>query len=637
MKNRFFLSLIAFVMVLSVDAQCPGCMANLSCGVGSVEPAICPDTLPGGTVLQNYSQDITFFLPHQVPYNVPNIGLVNITVTWVLINSISGLPFGLQWQSGSSNNTFYPSSNPPASEYGCIRICGTPLEAGTFTVTASITAHGTYGLISQNQNFTYNIPMVISSTSVSSTFSMNPSTGCGPTLVSFTTLIASNGNTNYHYAWNFGNGNSSSVENPPAQTYTAPGQYIVSQVTSIVNQQNLSDTVHFSSSDTVIINAIPAISLDNDMNVTSMNTYTLEAGPGYANYLWSTGASTESITVSVSGTYSVTVTSVNSCTASDDINIIFGSSEIALVGTDVSCMGLSDGAVDLTIIGPGPYTYLWSNQATTQDISGILQGSYSVTVFQGSIQAYVQNITINVPPFLNPQFSITDAGCQSCTNGAINMTLTGGVPPYMFGWSNGASTENISGLTPGTYHIYILDSHNCYTYDNITVGYASAVTQYINLPAGWSMFSTYIDPADPAINYLFAAIVNQTVIVKSGDGLVFWPQYGVNNIINLVIGKGYQIKMTSSQVLPVTGPDVVPEDTPIPLPAGWSIIGYLRQNPGLIANIMSQATNNLIIVKNGSGNVFWPQFSLNNIINMNPGEGYQLKMTSAFVLTYPAN
>jgi hypothetical protein len=70
---------------------------------------------------------------------------------------------------------------------------------------------------------------------------------------------------------------------------------------------------------------------------------------------------------------------------------------------------------------------------------------------------------------------------------------------------------------------------------------------------------------------------------------------------------------------------------------GWSMIGYLRNTPANIATLFSPIVSNIIIIKNGNGQVYWPLWSLNAIGNMNPGEGYQSNLTSAQVYTYPAN
>jgi len=727
---------------VSVNAQCPGCLSNMSCGLGSTEPSICPDSLSDGTVGQSYDQDITFFVPQQVAYNVPGVGVVNVNVNWVLITGITGLPYGIEWQSGSSNNTFYPGNNPPDSQYGCVKLCGTPMIAGTYTITAAITAQGSYGLVTQSEQFEFELSINIIAGSSNSGFSMSNISGCDSLQVTFNALIASNGSTDYYYSWNFGNGNTSLLENPPVQNYTVSGTYPVSLNTTIFEEEynitnlnvtqcscndnlispgapdlffvlkqgtnvlyassivnnsytasftfgpvvlnnttytievwdddvlfdpddlcgsvnfigfqagyhtlsnsgltvnftvnHITDSIQLNNNDTVNVYPVPFVNLGNDSNITS-GSITLNAGSGFDNYLWSNGTTIDSLTVSLSGTYSVTVASNFGCTAFDEVNLIFGNSNIDIVTTDVTCTGLTNGSADLTIIGTGPFSYLWSNQATTQDINDLSPGIYSVTVSQGLSVFSTLSIEINVPQPLIPVFAITDAGCETCSDGAIDLSMNGGITPYIFGWSNGASTEDIAGLLPGTYNVYILDNNNCYTYNLATVDFSITGLQIISLVQGWSIFSTYIDPFCPLFDSVFSSLTSQTIIVKNGEGLVFWPQYNINGIGDMAIGKGYQVKMITSQALNISGEVIIPENTPLEVPSGWSIIGYLRQNPGLITDMIYGISSNIRIMKSGGGDVFWPQFNLNTIISMNPGEGYQLNMISADTLTYPAN
>ena len=165
----------------------------------------------------------------------------------------------------------------------------------------------------------------------------------------------------------------------------------------------------------------------------------------------------------------------------------------------------------------------------------------------------------------------------------------------------------------------------------------SWMTQYINLPEGWSIFSTYIDAFEPNLDSVFADIVANVIIVKDGFGLIYWPQWTINTIGSLTIGEGYQIKMLSTDTLGVTGLPVVPELTPIQIPQGWSIIGYLRQSPASIETMLNPIVSEIIIVKNGMGQVYWPSWGVNSIGNMNPGEGYHIKLSTGQTLTYPAN
>lgn len=165
------------------------------------------------------------------------------------------------------------------------------------------------------------------------------------------------------------------------------------------------------------------------------------------------------------------------------------------------------------------------------------------------------------------------------------------------------------------------------------------VSQTIPLVAGWRMISTYVIPDAPNCVDVFADVISHLVIVKSGNGSIYWTNYNLNTIGNVALGQGYQINMSMADTLVVTGVQAVPENVTLSLPASWSILGYLRDVPGNAITMMSPVVNagGLIIMKNGIGSVYWPAYGLNSIGNMNPGEGYQIKLSAATSFTYPAN
>ena len=165
----------------------------------------------------------------------------------------------------------------------------------------------------------------------------------------------------------------------------------------------------------------------------------------------------------------------------------------------------------------------------------------------------------------------------------------------------------------------------------------SITAQNIGLPLGWSYFSIFIDPFVANIDSLCSAISSEVSIAKNDVGGTYWPQFNINQIGNIEIGEGYQIKMNSAQTMEVTGLAISPETTPIIIDMGWSLIGYLRNNPAPIQTMLSPIVSQISIVKTGQGAVYWPQWDVDNIGTMHPGKGYQVNMYSTQTLTYPAN
>lgn len=229
MKYLYFLSII--FLPYWIFSQCPGCMVNTSCVVSPAKPAMCPDTLPPGTALQYYDQDVTFYMPAQ--FVDQGTGLT-VTLNRIEVLAVVGIPPGLQFQSNSPNNNFYPSSNPPQSEHGCAKFCGTPLIPGNYTITVYVKAYVTVLGMNQTADDNFQIPItILPNQSGNSSFTMTNSVGCAPITTTFTPIHQSNGNPQFTYSWNFGNGNMSNLEFPPPQTYSNPGNYVVTLTTTI--------------------------------------------------------------------------------------------------------------------------------------------------------------------------------------------------------------------------------------------------------------------------------------------------------------------------------------------------------------------------------------------------------------------
>ena len=112
--------------------------------------------------------------------------------------------------------------------------------------------------------------------------------------------------------------------------------------------------------------------------------------------------------------------------------------------TNVSIYGTSDGAVDLLVEGGvQSYTFIWSNGESTEDLENIPAGNYYVTVTDNEGETKLDTAMISEPDELNMEAEITDVSTSGGDNGQIGITVSGGVEPYSFNWSDG-STKIIS-------------------------------------------------------------------------------------------------------------------------------------------------------------------------------------------------
>lgn len=223
-----------------------------------------------------------------------------------------------------------------------------------------------------------------------------------------------------------------------------------------------------------LINSITAT--DPNCNGSSTGTITVTASGGngpiqYSNNNGATWQASGNFTNLPQGIYFIKVKD-NFCTVPP-----FGvtiqlkdppllSSNIASI-TNVLCNGLNNGKIDLTVTGgTPPYTFSWTQNnnpfATTEDLINIPGGNYAVTVTDSKGCVTTQNVTVTQPASpLNITGNATNILCNNGATGSIDITVSGGTSPYSFFWSNGATTEDVSGLAAGAYNVLVTDLNGC--------------------------------------------------------------------------------------------------------------------------------------------------------------------------------
>ena len=163
-------------------------------------------------------------------------------------------------------------------------------------------------------------------------------------------------------------------------------------------------------------------------------------------------------------------------------------------------------------------------------------------------------------------------------------------------------------------------------------------SQHISLPPGWSIFSSYINPIDSSLEKIFE-LTDDVIIIKNEMGDVFWPSLSIDQIGYLSFDEGYIIKMDyygNGFDLVLEG-ELIPSDTELTFQEGWSIIPYLNTQPMLVDEVLSSIEDQLIIIKDEDGLIWWPSFGVNSMDLMYPGNGYQIKMIQEVNFSYQSN
>ncbi|OFY71907.1 MAG: hypothetical protein A3G23_05130 [Bacteroidetes bacterium RIFCSPLOWO2_12_FULL_37_12] len=139
-----------------------------------------------------------------------------------------------------------------------------------------------------------------------------------------------------------------------------------------------------------------------------------------------------------------------------------GSLSVTATIDNVSCKGGNNGLINIVVAnGTSPYTYLWSAGQTNSGISGLIAGTYTVTVTDGVGLTKVASFSVNEPTIITLTSSINGVKCFGDSNGSIDLTVTGGASSYTYAWSNATISEDIQNLLAGTYTVTVTDANSC--------------------------------------------------------------------------------------------------------------------------------------------------------------------------------
>jgi len=209
----------------------------------------------------------------------------------------------------------------------------------------------------------------------------------------------------------------------------------------------------------------------------SSGSISIIASNGQAPYLYSIngGAFVPQNVFSglTAGQYVITVKDDNGCLAIDTVTISEpGPLQITLLqSSPAKCFNTADGSVDIDVTGgDAPYSYIWSNGSTSQNLVNVAGGNYTVTVTDASNCSDSLNVFVaSTPPIFIDIESIRDVSCNGKGDASINVTVNGGTPGYIYLWSNGNNTEDLVDIGPGSYRLTVADANNCSQTETYTI------------------------------------------------------------------------------------------------------------------------------------------------------------------------
>lgn len=197
------------------------------------------------------------------------------------------------------------------------------------------------------------------------------------------------------------------------------------------------------------------------------------------NVIWPDQSTALSRTDLAAGSYEVFVSDINQCQVT--VTVLIGEPDPIFIEPlniqDASCAGASDGSISIQVGGgTAPYDIQWSNGATGETVENLAAGTYDVSISDANNCLTGETFTIGQPETLEiSDAQIGSASCEGASDGSINLTVTGGTPPYTFIWSNGSTTEDLLEVPAGTFNVEVIDQNQCDVRGNFTIGNATTI------------------------------------------------------------------------------------------------------------------------------------------------------------------
>jgi hypothetical protein len=364
------------------------------------------------------------------------------------------------------------------------------------------------------------------------------------------TVSGIGGTPNYSYLWTPGNAITSNISN----------------VVSGVYKIKITDTKGCIGLDSIAVTQPPILTINvsgTNKTCSNLNNGTATANgiggiPTYT-YLWQPGLqTTSSISNLSSGTYTVNVTDSAGCIVSATKTISQPAPLVANFTGQINvstCYGDNNGSVSALPSGGTPnYFYVWSPGGfTTNTISNLVAGTYSLTVTDNLGCVGTNSVTITQPTPISANISKTNETCNYNNDGTATVTASGGTPGYLYSWQpGGATTANVSGLSAGTYTVIVTDSKGC------SITKTVIITEPLPLVVG---FSTQTNVSCSGGN---TGAISSSITGGTANYTYLWTPGGATtaNRNNLTAGT-YSLNVTDSKGCIASNSVILTEPTPL--------------------------------------------------------------------------
>ena len=578
--------------VVITDANGCSTIAN-SANITLTQPAVLTNSLSSPTVPGGY--------------NITCNGLSNGSINTIVNGGTTS--YSYSWIGPGSY-----SSNAPNP---------TGLTAGTYSVSI-IDANG----CSTSNTITLTQPSLLGVSLVSPTYNGGYNVTCKGANNGSINLTPVGGTAGFTYVWNGPSGFTSS-----SQDLSRLGEGVYSITVTDTNSCSAFGSVILTQPADLILSSV--VSQHNGNNVSCFGSsngdinITVAGGTPIYHYSW-TGPSgytsgTEDISSLSAGSYHVIITDMNGCTVSGSYNLTQPPLITSTVATTPATCSAANGSVVLNINGgTQPFGTTWSNGSSTEDLHNVVGGIYTVLITDANGCIHRDTATVQKISIITVSAVVSGIMCYGNSEGYINLTVNNGTAPFIYTWSNGASTENISSLTAGEYSVTVTDGNGCIVKDSFAVIQATPIQLTLT-------GSEYTGGVNISSYHGSDGSIELTVLGGTVPYTYSWSNNATSQNANNLTAGNYSVVVTDLMGCKAVGSITLKEPLALQLPTGFSPNGDGKNDLFVVHGLEIYPDNELVIY-NRWGNIVNSFSGYNNNWDGTSNNGQTLPNGTYFVI-----
>lgn len=165
---------------------------------------------------------------------------------------------------------------------------------------------------------------------------------------------------------------------------------------------------------------------------------------------------------------------------------------------------------------------------------------------------------------------------------------------------------------------------------------AQRIVLEVELGEGWNLVSSAVAPENRSLETIFGGIASDIKVVRDASGREYVPSAGRNDIGDWDVEEAYLVYAERPSTLVLSGTPLAASDVALTLQSGWNVVPYTGRSPIDVEAAIASLGGRVVLMKDDSGAVYNPTYSINTIGQLRPGRGYRIYVTEPSELVYPS-